>query len=325
MKYGRGRSSEWYEHGWGLALAIFFLPYFVVWYGWRRSNWSKATKVTATVLVAVMVLAVFVFVGLSYGTDSILRSESRVAQTLDGVPDQDARGSESDRIAGGVKGRERKEALAQQVDPTGDTYQVVSITDGDTIKVDINGAVETIRFIGMDTPETKDPRKPVQCFGREATSKMQSYVQSKRVRLEVDSSQGDRDKYGRLLRYVFTEAGLNVAYEMIRQGYAHEYTYRTPYKYQVQFKKAEKSAKSSGAGLWAASTCGGVTDQQYTSTPKAAPRSSSTLNSTAPSSVSSVYYKNCAAARAAGAAPVYRGQPGYGAHLDRDADGIGCE
>lgn len=139
----------------------------------------------------------------------------------------------------------------------GPLYRVVSVVDGDTIKVSIDGKRETIRFIGMDTPETKDPRKPVQCYGPEAYSRMQHYAQSKMVRLESDSSQGDRDKYSRLLRYVYTEDGQNIAYLLIREGYAREYTYSKPYNYQKQFREAQNQAKQAGLGLWSASTCSG--------------------------------------------------------------------
>lgn len=200
--------------------------------------------------------------------------------------------------------------------PAPKLYRVTSITDGDTIKVDIDGKIETIRFIGMDTPETKDPRKPVQCYGKEASSRMQHYVQSKSVALEADASQGNRDKYDRLLRYVFLEDGTNVALQMIREGYAHEYTYDKPYKYQAAFKAAEATAKANGSGFWATNTCNGDTTQAAESaTPAATPTQSD----------SSVYYANCTEVRAAGAAPIYAGQPGYSTKLDRDRDGVACE
>ena len=163
--------------------------------------------------------------------------------------------------------KKSKVESAQDIKREGELYKVISITDGDTIKVSINGKTETIRFIGMDTPETKDPRKPVQCFGKEASSKMQSFAQSKMVRLKSDNSQGDRDKYNRLLRYVYLEDGRNIAYEMIRGGYAHEYTYNTPYEYQVQFKAAEKYVMNQGDGLWSKNTCNGDTDQQLPKKP----------------------------------------------------------
>ena len=137
------------------------------------------------------------------------------------------------------------------------TYRVVKVVDGDTIAVDINGETESIRMIGIDTPETVDPRKPVQCFGVEASSKAKSILEGKSVRLETDPTQGDRDKYGRLLRYVFLENGTHFNELMIIEGYAFEYTYQLPYKYQNEFKQAEIEAREAKRGLWADNTCSG--------------------------------------------------------------------
>ncbi len=143
----------------------------------------------------------------------------------------------------------------------GNLVDVVSVTDGDTIKVRIDSTDYTIRLIGIDTPETRDPRKPVQCFGREASNKMKELVENKQVILESDATQGDTDKYGRLLRFVFLSDGTNVNLTMIAQGFAHEYTYNLPYKYQSEFKQAESDARNGGKGLWSASTCAGDTTQ----------------------------------------------------------------
>jgi endonuclease YncB( thermonuclease family) len=139
-------------------------------------------------------------------------------------------------------------------------YSVVSVVDGDTIKVNINGTTETLRLIGIDTPETVDPRKPVQCFGKEASNKAKELLTGKKVRLEADSTQGDVDKYNRLLRYAFLEDGTFFNKEMIAQGFAHEYTYQSnPYKYQADFKEAEQQAREQNKGLWNTSTCNGDT------------------------------------------------------------------
>ncbi len=132
---------------------------------------------------------------------------------------------------------------------------VTRVVDGDTIIVDINGAQEKIRFIGIDTPEAVDPRKPVQCFGKEASAFTKNLLEGKSVRLESDLSQGDRDKYDRLLRYVFLSDGTFVNKEIISQGYGHEYTHRTPYRYQDDFKIAELTARTSHLGLWSPTAC----------------------------------------------------------------------
>ncbi len=139
---------------------------------------------------------------------------------------------------------------------TSTLYAVTKVVDGDTIHIDINGKSETVRLIGINTPETVDPRRPVQCFGKEASNKAKELLEGKQVRIETEASQGERDKYGRLLGYVFREDGLFFNSYMVEEGYAYEYTYNLPYKYQTQFKAAQKTAQENGKGLWAPGVCG---------------------------------------------------------------------
>jgi len=134
-------------------------------------------------------------------------------------------------------------------------YIVNKAVDGDTIEININGAPETVRLSGINTPETVDPRKPVECFGIEASNKAKAVLTGQSVKLEADSAQGEWDKYGRLLRYVFLEDGTNFNKMMISEGYAYEYTYGASYKYQAEFKQAEKAAKETKKGLWATGAC----------------------------------------------------------------------
>ncbi|MBI5358429.1 thermonuclease family protein [Candidatus Amesbacteria bacterium] len=135
-------------------------------------------------------------------------------------------------------------------------YRVVSISDGDTIKVLMNKKIETIRFIGVDTPETVDPRRPVQCFGKEASNFTKKTLSNTNVKLESDFIAGDRDKYKRLLRYVFLEDGQNFNQVLIEEGFGHEYTYKSqPYKYQNAFKRSEINARENSRGLWAPDAC----------------------------------------------------------------------
>lgn len=129
-------------------------------------------------------------------------------------------------------------------------YDVVKVVDGDTIDVLIDGKTERIRLIGINTPETVDPRKPVECFGVEASNKAKELLTGKRVMLESDASQDERDKYGRLLRYVFLEDRTNFNLLMIKGGYAYEYTYNIPYKYQTEFKESQRQAEINKSGLW---------------------------------------------------------------------------
>lgn len=151
---------------------------------------------------------------------------------------------------------EDKSSYLEQA-PTQELSSVSRVIDGDTVVLNINGKDETIRLIGINTPETKDPRKPVECFGYEASSKAKELLENKKVTLTPDSTQDTRDKYGRLLGYIHTEDGLFFNLEMIKQGYAYEYTYNTPYKYQEDFKQAQNEAQQAKRGLWASDTCNG--------------------------------------------------------------------
>lgn len=134
-------------------------------------------------------------------------------------------------------------------------FPVTHVVDGDTIDVNINGAIERVRLIGIDTPEVVDPRKPVECFGVEASNKAKAILSAQSVSLENDDSQSNRDKYDRLLRYVFLQDGTNFNKLMIEQGYAHEYTYDLPYKYQQEFKQAQTYARENKLGLWQDNIC----------------------------------------------------------------------
>lgn len=136
-------------------------------------------------------------------------------------------------------------------------FEVIKVVDGDTIKVEMNGVTETIRLIGANTPESVDPRREVQCFGLEASKKTKDILMNKKIRLELDATQDFRDKYGRLLAYVFLEDGTNLNKRLIEEGYAYEYTYKLPYKYQNEFKVAQKYAESNKLGLWADGACEG--------------------------------------------------------------------
>lgn len=131
--------------------------------------------------------------------------------------------------------------------PSSDYYLVTRVIDGDTIEL---ASGETVRYIGIDTPETVHPSKPVGCYGREASNKNKELVLNQKVRLESDIT--DRDKYNRMLRYVFLEDGTFINYELVSGGFATNYTYPPDVKYQDQFLVAEGQARKDNRGLWSA-------------------------------------------------------------------------
>ena len=146
------------------------------------------------------------------------------------------------------------ESTRPQTLPAG-MYQVAKVVDGDTFAVVVTGEEQSVRLIGVDTPEVVDPRRPVQCFGQEASVKLKNMLNNQSVKLEADPSQDNTDQYGRWLRYAYLADGTNVNLELIEQGYAHEYTFRIPYAQQAQFKQAEQRASVNQRGLWNPNIC----------------------------------------------------------------------
>lgn len=124
------------------------------------------------------------------------------------------------------------------------TVLVVRVIDGDTIEL---AGGQRVRYIGIDTPETVDPRKPVQCFGVEASKRNKQLVEGRRVRLEKDV--GEMDRYGRLVRYVYI-GDVFINLELVKYGFAYSYTYPPDVKYQDQFTEAERVAREQKKGLW---------------------------------------------------------------------------
>lgn len=138
--------------------------------------------------------------------------------------------------------------------------KVVKVIDGDTVDVEFDGRTIRLRLIGLNTPETVDPRRPVECYGREASAKAHELLEGQTVWLEDDPSQQNRDRYDRLLRYIWLPDGRMYNLELIAQGYAYEYTYNLPYAYQAVFKQAEQAARDQNLGLWSPKTCAGQRD-----------------------------------------------------------------
>ena len=164
------------------------------------------------------------------------------------------------------RGRPSTSTTAGGRTPTTGPLAVTRVVDGDTVHVS-NG--QTVRLIGMDTPELVDPRKVVQCFAREASNRAHQLLDGATVTLEYDPTQGRTDKYGRTLAYVRTADGALYNLRIIANGYAHKYTYRLPYRYQELFRAAERDAAATYRGTGSPTTCGGNTTAPVSSPPSA--------------------------------------------------------
>ena len=129
--------------------------------------------------------------------------------------------------------------------PEGGWRTVVRVVDGDTLVLDGN---ERIRLIGVDTPETVHPSRPVERFGKEASAFTRRMVEGRRVRLAYDDERTDR--YDRTLAYVYLQDGTLLNAEIIRQGYGHAYT-QFPFRMMEEFRAYEREARENRRGLWA--------------------------------------------------------------------------
>ncbi len=169
-------------------------------------------------------------------------------------------------VLGSGKKKYTSWALAVPIDPN-KLYPVAEVVDGDTLKINIAGHVITTRLLGVNTPEVVDPRKPIECYGKEASEESKKLMTGKSVFVAVNQNYERVDKFGRLLAYVWlafdlnktslsTSSALFVNNYLIKEGYGREYTFNSkkPYQYQKIFTEGEMNAKKLKKGLWG--SCG---------------------------------------------------------------------
>ena len=185
---------------------------------------------------------------------------------------------------------------------------VSNVVDGDTLDVVLAGGKrERVRLIGIDTPERGA------CFAAKATSRARALAQGKRVVLKGDATQATRDRYGRLLAYVWLPGGKDLGYQLVAGGFAKVYVYDRAFQRLSAYRNAEASAKRATAGQW----------RGCAAPPKLAPPSGGCHASYSPC-LPIVGDLDCADIRAMGVAPVrVLGSDPY--RLDGDGDGYGCE
>ena len=198
-----------------------------------------------------------------------------------------------------------------------DRGTVVRIVDGDTVDVRLtSGKRERVRLIGIDATEQGA------CYAVQASARARALALNRRVVLRGDATQDTRDRYGRLLAYVWLPGGKDLGYQLIAGGFAKVYVYRDLFQRHSAYVKAEQGAKASPRGLWKA--CGTqTTAPQPIVSPPAPPVGSSCHPSYSPC-LPVVGDLDCADVRALGKAPVrVLGSDPY--RLDGDGDGWGCE
>ncbi len=131
-------------------------------------------------------------------------------------------------------------------DKTDETFVVTRVVDGDTIEIDTG---QKVRLIGVNSPESVDPRKTVQCFGKEASAYTKSRLLNQNVRLIKDVS--ETDHFGRLLRYVYRGDEL-FNNTLVLEGYAFATSYPPDIAHQREFQTSQRTAEFNNKGLWKA-------------------------------------------------------------------------
>ena len=130
-----------------------------------------------------------------------------------------------------------------------ETAEVTRVVDGDTAEMEIDGAEEDVRFIGVDTPESVAPGEPVECYGQKASHFTQRLIEGEQVSLEFGAE--ERDRYGRLLAYVYLD-GRFVNAELVRRGLARTLEIAPNVDYADRFATLQQEAANAGRGLWGA-------------------------------------------------------------------------
>lgn len=219
-------------------------------------------------------------------------------------------------------------AAPASADPVATTAVVLKVVDGDTVDIrdDVRGRLR-VRVLGIDTPETVKPDSPVECWGPEATEFAKSNLVGQRVALITDPTQDRTDRYGRTLAYLVRADGWDYSVEAARAGAGRSYVYGgVPVTRHPEIAAAEAEARAELRGLWGPPCNGNTSASSGAATPAPLLQLPASPDAAAaPPPTSTVYYDNCRAARAAGAAPLRAGQPGYRPGLDGDGDGVACE
>lgn len=214
-----------------------------------------------SIVVAALVLTV-VFVSIAGAVEPDSIKQERISRELAAQQEKERKAKEQSeneaKLAAEQAAQETQKPTSEEPQPVINErdywHKVVSVTDGDTVRAMVDGKEEAIRIIGIDAPESTTSQE---CFGVEASAKAKEFLNGKWIQLEKDTSQDNRDKYNRLLRYVWFDNGTDFGRRMIEEGYAFEYTYQVPYQKQAQYKETQSSSQSKSLGLWSTTTCSG--------------------------------------------------------------------
>ncbi len=283
-----------------------------------KRNWVRFRSLPMVVQVVTWVVIGFLVVGLFSGSQEpdTETSATRGSTTTEGATTTDTEARTTSSTTSTTTAATATTS-ATTAEPAGDVVSVTRIVDGDTMAV---SSGETVRLIGIDTPETKHPSQPVECFGAQATQHATELMgPGTSVRLVYDVERTDR--YGRTLAYVYRDSDdLFINLQMVRDGFAAMATYPPNVAHVEALRAAEQEARSANRGLWGG--CGGADTPAGGSGPSSPPAAPSTPRGGGGDRDCSDFSSHQEAQRFYEA----EGGPGQDPHrLDGDGDGLACE
>ncbi|MDU3434315.1 MAG: thermonuclease family protein [Peptostreptococcus sp.] len=238
----------------------------------RKNDKKKKYSKNCKILIGVIILS---FIGCGvFASESTTKNSSKPVEVKTKKDESKKINTRKDE----PKKVEHKKEIKKVEPTTNNTFdeaKVIRVVDGDTIHVLFNGQKYKIRMIGVDTPETVHPNKPVEFYGKEASDFTKKSLNNKTVYLQKDVSETDR--YGRLLRYVWlsrpssNEPDENEIVDkmynaiLVKQGYAQAYTYQPDSKYSHIFTRLQHNARENNLGLWSSGNIEPKQDEQLTS------------------------------------------------------------
>lgn len=358
-----------FSHIYGIFLILAIASLVLIFVGLFKPNvafWSKKkTKKSASIGYLILTIVFLLLFGISASSqDTASKKNDTKTQTasteMNNTKSNDSTSNDSSNdskvsntvASPSADSSDKKEAAksASKTDTKKSTtpsnqhaVTLVETVDGDTIKVNYNGKVETVRYLLVDTPEEKKPGTCVQPYAVSAYNENKKLVNSGKLSLEFETNGDKRDKYGRLLAYVFVD-GKSVQEELLKEGYARvAYIYNPPYKYLSKYQSDEKIAKNKHLNIWSQS--GFVTDKGFNgcaagsnnSTKSTTKNSSKSIPSSNTNSANSnqsssstttseqTDFANCTELRKVYPDGVPSTSPAYQSKMDRDHDNYACE
>ncbi|SDM13495.1 micrococcal nuclease [Paenibacillus sp. OK060] len=298
-----------------------------------KKNQVKGSKQTLTYILGAFAGVFLIFFLGSLSSETANKTEP--IAVIDTKEDSSSNSETKSITADDIETSQSSDSKGKQTQGTQNNHDrlpatLLEVTDGDTLKVTVEGREEQVRLLLIDTPETVHPEKEEQPFGKDASNFVKKQVAKGNMELELDVS--ERDKYGRLLAYVWIDNKM-LNEQLLEYGLARvAYIYPPNTKYVDQFEEIQKQARVQAKGIWSIENyvqdSGFVEPKPTMEEPVVVTKAPSVEKNNEVKNepiVTNVYYKNCDAVRAAGADPIYEGEPGYSRKLDRDGDGIGCE